>query len=88
MIKYVMKHLFHFLPEEMINEIYSFLDLLTPVKSLPPIWYERLITSDMRYYPWGQTMVGLKREETQFRILMQNKAFNIIKNIHEHNLNK
>ena len=102
-MKYFLKIYFKSLPTEVIDKIYSYLDLLLDIKNVKDIWYKRLINNDYKYYsPFWYKQINdydyknemrifyklyLKNEERQLNILIKNKAFNLIKNIHCKNLN-
>lgn len=102
-MKYFLKIYFKNLPMEVIDKIYSYIDLLTDIKNVKDIWYKRLINNDYKYYSpfWYKQLndydykneirmfykLYLKNEERQLKILIKNKAFNLIKNIHYKNLN-
>lgn len=87
-MKYIIKKLK--LPEDVINIIYSFLDILYEVKNLEKIWYKRLITPDYLYYSQKiQFRKDLfKKEENMLNILIKNNVFDMIDAIHIRNLNE
>ena len=88
MIKYLLKNLK--LPIELINIIYSYVDLLTEIKKPTRFRFKRLISGDY-FYGFEDTMlqkVILKQEEKTLQILLKNKAYNMINNIHISNINK
>ena len=48
MIKYIIKNLS--LPNDIVDNIYSYLDLLVEIKKKEKIWFKRLITDDFYLY--------------------------------------
>lgn len=87
MIKYLLKNLK--LPIELINVIYSYVDLLVEIKQPKRFWFKRLISKDY-FYGFQDSIlqkVILKQDEKTFQILLKNKAYNIINNIHNSNIN-
>lgn len=75
-----------FLPHDIVNEIYSYLNQIKNIKNLNKIWYKRLITNDYYYYPNNLKIRCLAHEQTKLDILIKNNAYEIIYNIHNHNL--
>ena len=47
MIKYIIKNLP--LPFDIIDNIYSYIDLLVEVKNIKKVWFKRLITEDFLF---------------------------------------
>lgn len=101
-MKYFLKTNFKNFPDEIINKIYSYVDVLSEIKEIKEIWYKRLVNCDYKYYSplWYVKsndkpnkdllifhQIYLKNEERQLEILIKNKAFHLIKNIHCKNLN-
>ena len=87
MIKYLIKRIK--LPIELINIIYSYVDLLTEIKKPKRFRFKRLISGDY-FYGFEDIMlqkVVLKQEENTLQILLKNKAYNMINNIHNNNIN-
>lgn len=87
MIKYIIKKLP--LPLDVIDNIYSYIDLLLGIKEQKTIWFKRLITDDFYLYSLDDcslTKYLLMNEETMLNILLKNNAQNIIRNIHYKNL--
>ena len=86
-MKYIIKKIK--LPEDLINIIYSFLDIFYGIKNLKKIWYKRLITPDFYYYPQKISFRKslFKKEEAMLNILIKNKVFDMINAIHIRNLN-
>ena len=88
MIKYVLKNIS--LPIEMVDYIYSFIDPLIEIKETKKIRYKRLVSNDFYYnipeFPIRKYV--FKQEEKTLEILLKNKAYNIINNIHMQNLKK
>ena len=88
MIKYVLKNLP--LPMELIDIIYSYIDLLTEIKESKKYRFKRLITND--FYVNASDMSLRKYcfmyEEQMFTILLKNNAHHLIKNIHTANLKR
>ena len=93
-MKYFVKKLN--LPLEIQDNIYSFLDYIKCIQNLDKIWYKRLINKNDYYYYSKWYSVGLandyfinlclKREEKGLNILLNQKAYNIIDNIHQSHL--
>ena len=89
MIKYIIKNLP--LPNDIIDNIYSYLDLLVEIKKTEKIWFKRLITDDFYLYSRDDcslTKYLLIKEEGMLKILLKNNAYNLIDNIHKSNLKK
>ena len=101
-MKYFLKTYFKNFPGEILNKIYSYVDVLYEIKEIKEIWYKRLINCDYKYYSpvWYDKsiykenkdllifhQIYLKNEERQLEILIKNKAFHLIRNIHYKNLN-
>ncbi len=87
MIKYIIKNLP--LPFDIIDNIYSYIDLLVGVKNIKIVWFKRLITEDFYLYSLDDcplTKYLLMNEETMLNILLKNNAQNLIRNIHYKNL--
>lgn len=87
MIKYIIKKLP--LPLDVIDNIYSYIDLLSGIKEQKTIWFKRLITEDFYLYSLDDcslTKYLLMNEETMLKILLKNNAQNLIRNIHYKNL--
>ena len=80
-MKYFIKKLN--LPLEIQDKIYSFINYTDTIKNLNKIWYKRLITND--YYYCKLVKLQLKKEEQQLKILLNQKEFKIIDNIHKYN---
>jgi|MDTG01.3.fsa_nt_gb hypothetical protein len=85
MIKKILNNLK--LPFDIINNIYSYADPFYEIKNKNKVWYQRLITKEYVYYPKEHKKLYLKREEKMLRILLDQNAYTIISNIHNHNLN-
>lgn len=92
-MKYFIKKLN--LPLEIQDKIYSFLDYTECIKNLNKIWYKRLISKDYYYYSKYYAIgikknnfinLCLKQEEKGLHILLNQKAYNIINNIHQSHL--
>ncbi len=84
MIKYILRNIP--LPLEIINHIYSFIDDKIIIKNLPEIWYKRIISSDYQYYSTNTIRSCLALEERLLKMLIKNKTFNIIHNMHRYNI--
>ena len=87
MIKYIIKNLP--LPNDIIDNIYSYLDLLVEIKKKEKIWFKRLITDDFYLYSRDDcslTKYLLIKEEDMLKILLKNNAYNLINNTHKSNL--
>lgn len=87
MIKYIIKKLP--LPLDIIDNIYSYVDLLDEIKNIKKVWFKRLITEDFYLYSLDDcplTKYLLMNEETMLNILLKNNAQNLIRNIHYKNL--
>lgn len=87
MIKYIIKKLP--LPLDVIDNIYSYIDLLSGIKEQKTIWFKRLITDDFYLYSLDDCLLTkylLMNEETMLNILLKNNAQNLIRNIHYKNL--
>ena len=73
----------------MVDYIYSFIDPLTEIKEPKKVRYKRLVSNDFYYsipeFPIRKYV--FKQEKKTLEILLKNKAYNIINNIHMHNLN-
>ena len=91
------------LPTDVYVLISEQIDNFHEIKNLKKIWYKRLITDDFYYYSklyYTRDIINnnkkkhsliylcLKKEEEQLKILLKNKAYEIIENIHIHNLKK
>lgn len=78
------------LPNEIINEIYSFIDSISEIRENKSIFYKRLITSDYRYYCIDSEHRNLlfKQEERQLKILKNLNAYDKIEHLHYWNLKK
>ena len=87
------------LPIDVTILIYEYVDNFCEIKNLKKIWYKRLITDDYYYYsklyytpdinnPKKYSLIHLclKEEEEKLKILLKNKAYDIIENIHMYNL--
>jgi len=87
-MKYIVKKLL--LPEDIINVIYSFLDIFGDIRNLKKIWYRRLITPDFSYYHQKILFRNylFKKEERMLSILIKNEVFDMIDAIHIRNLNE
>jgi len=88
MIKYIIKNLP--LPNDIIDNIYSYLDLLIEIKKKDKIWFKRLITDDFYLYSRDDcplTKFLLIQEEGMLKLLLKNNAYNLINNTHYSNLN-
>lgn len=75
------------MPNDVINNIYSYIDPLYEIKTKKNIWYKRLITKEYKYYPKEFKKIYIKKEEKMLQILLDNRAYTIISNIHNNNLN-
>ena len=84
MIKYLIRNID--LPPEMINHNYSYIDDKIKIKTLPLIWYKRIISPDYRYYSPNTKRLCLAVEERMLKMLIQHKTFNIIHNMHDYNI--
>lgn len=82
-MKYYIKKIYRF-PLEIVDIIYSYIQLIKITEK--KIWYKRLITPDFKYYDPINIKYCLIREEVLLKILLDQKAFNIINNIHKDNL--
>ena len=73
----------------MVDYIYSFIDPLIEIKESKKVRYKRLVSNDFYYsipeFPIRKYV--FKQEEKTLEILLKNKAYHIINNIHMHNLN-
>ena len=79
------------LPSEIVNYIYSYLDIYTEIKKKKKIRFKRLIHSDFHIIDHDSQYFKksyLKHEEKLLEILLKNNAYNIINNIHMHNINQ
>lgn len=85
------------LPLEIKEYIFEFIDYTNDIKNKPNIWYKRLITDDYYYYSklYFTNYKGkkislinncLEKEEIKLNILIKNKAYKIIQNIHLNHL--
>tara|TARA_Y100000816_G_scaffold287141_1_gene269364 strand:- start:1387 stop:1710 length:324 start_codon:yes stop_codon:yes gene_type:complete len=78
------------IPLEIIDIIYAFIDPLTELKQRfkQPVLYKRLITDDFYYNSFNPAIRNycFRNEETQLKILLKNRAYNLINNIHKANL--
>lgn len=78
------------LPMDIVDCIYSYIDLFIEIKKEKIFRFKRLISDDFYYnmvdFPVRKYV--FKQEERMFEILMKNKAYNLIKNIHAKNLKK
>ena len=78
------------LPSDLVNYIYSYLDLYTEIKEEKKIRFKRLIHSDYHIIDHNTLYFKtsyLKHEEKMLEILIKNNAYNIINNIHMCNIN-
>lgn len=84
-MKYFIKNLN--LPDDIINYIYGYLDNYYFIKN-NNILFKRLKNSDFEYYMHNKYLLklALKREERILNILINQKAYGIIYNIHLHNI--
>ena len=82
-MKYYLKKLNKF-PIEIIDIIYSYVSVLKIIKK--DIWYIRLITPDYKYYTNLSIRYRLNREKILLDILLNQKAYHIIDDIHYNNL--
>lgn len=82
-MKYYLKKLKRF-PKEIIDAIYSYVTLFKMEKK--QIWFNRLITPDYKYYSSLNIMYRLNREKILLDILINQKAYHIIENIHNKNI--
>ena len=82
-MKYYLKKLKRF-PEEIIDAIYSYVTLFKMEKK--QIWFNRLITPDYKYYSSLNIKYRLNREKILLDILINQKAYHIIENIHNKNI--
>ena len=85
------------LPLEIKEYIFEFIDYTNDIKNKSNIWYKRLITDDYYYYSklYFTNYKGkkislinncLEKEEIKLNILIKNKAYKIIQNIHLNHL--
>ena len=78
------------LPMEVVDYIYSFIDPYLEIKKLKKFRFKRLISNDFYYnipdFPIRKYV--FKQEERTLEILLKNKAYNLINNIHMNNLKK
>ena len=78
------------LPRELVNYIYSYLDILSEIKKEKKIRFKRLIHPDFHIVDHNTLYFKrsyLKHEEKMLKILLKNNQFNIINNIHMQNIN-
>lgn len=85
-MKYFLLKCLPFLPMELINEIYEFIDQLKEIKEKKRYKFKRLIGHEYYYYPLKLKKYCLFTEEKHFQILIKNKAYHLIDNIHSYNL--
>ena len=88
------------LPHDINKLIYEYVDDFYEIRNLKKIWYKRLITSDYYYFSklyytrgirtkkYSLLYLCLEKEEEKLKILLKNKAYDIIENIHLYNLKK
>lgn len=86
------------LPNDICKLIYEYVDDFYEIKNLKKIWFKRLITSDYYYFSklyytrgirpkkYSLIYLCLEKEEEKLKILLKNKAYDIIENIHVYNL--
>ena len=78
------------LPMEVVDYIYSFIDPYLEIKKSKRFRFKRLISNDFYYntpeFPIRKYV--FKQEERSLEILLKNKAYNLINNIHMNNLKK
>tara|TARA_B100000524_G_scaffold339523_1_gene231871 strand:- start:1657 stop:1944 length:288 start_codon:yes stop_codon:yes gene_type:complete len=85
------------LPIEIKKYIFEFIDYTNEIKNKQKIWYKRLITDDYYYYSklYFTSYKGkkisliklcLEKEAIKLNILIKNKAYTIIQNIHMNHL--
>ena len=89
MIKYLIKNID--LPQDLINYIYSYLDLYTEIKEEKKIRFKRLIHPDFHIIDHESLYFKkcyLKHEERMLELLIKNNAYNIINNMHMRNINQ
>lgn len=72
------------LPIDVIDLINSYLPTIKLEKKR--IWYSRLISPDFNYYDKSNMIYCLNREKILLDILIYQKAYHIIDNIHKNNL--
>ena len=83
-MKYYLKKKLKLFPKEIIDKIYSYISILVITKK--KIWYSRLITPDYKYYSVLNISYRLNREKVLLDILLNQKAYDIIDNIHKNNM--
>ena len=83
-MKYYLKKKLKLFPKEIIDKIYSYISILVITKK--KIWYSRLITPDYKYYSVLNISYRLNREKVLLDILINQKAYDIIDNIHKNNM--
>ena len=88
------------LPHDINKLIYEYIDDFYEIRNLKKIWYKRLITSDYYYFSklyytrgkrtkkYSLIYLCLEKEEEKLKILLKNKAYDIIEDIHLYNLKK
>lgn len=82
-MKYYLKKLNKF-PFEIIDIIYSYISLVKIEKK--NIWFNRLISPDYKYYSELNINYRLNREKVLLDLLLNQKAYHIIDDIHKNNL--
>jgi len=82
-MKYYIKKIYRF-PLEIVDIIYSYIQLIKITGK--KIWYKRLISPDYKYYSELNINYRLNREKVLLDILLNQKAYHIIDNIHNNNL--
>ena len=83
-MKYYLKKKLKLFPKEIIDKIYSYISILVITKK--KIWYSRLINPDYKYYSVLNISYRLNREKVLLDILINQKAYHIIENIHNKNI--
>lgn len=88
------------LPADISKLIYEYVDNFYEIRNLKKIWYKRLITSDYYYFSklyytrgikpkkYSLVYLCLEKEEEKLKILLKNKVYDMIENIHMYNLKK
>ena len=82
-MKYYLKRIKK-IPLEIIDKIYTYLPIIKIEKS--KYYFKRLITPDYKYYFNMNLKYRLNRENRLLDILMKQKAYHIIDDIHYNNL--
>ena len=82
-MKYYLKRIKK-IPLEIIDKIYTYLPIIKIEKT--KYYFKRLITPDYKYYSNMNLKYRLNRENRLLDILMKQKAYQIIDDIHYNNL--